>query len=96
MTKRNRSLITEIPTRHEPIGGGKGCSHKGSVPGPVQPILRVVRDSLRVAARPQDVPASWRQFWRNPPCGGASRGEERLGLSSLQSFDVFRWFLLRK
>lgn len=43
ITKRHRSLITEIPTRHEPIGGGKGSSHKGSVPGPVQPILRVAR-----------------------------------------------------
>jgi hypothetical protein len=25
ITKRSRSLITEIPTRHEPIGGRKGC-----------------------------------------------------------------------
>jgi len=28
ITKRNRSLITEIPTRREPIGGGRGCSHQ--------------------------------------------------------------------
>jgi hypothetical protein len=33
ITKRNRSLITDIPTRHEPIGGGKGCSQQQSATG---------------------------------------------------------------
>lgn len=28
ITKRNRSLITEIPTRNEPIGGGRACSRQ--------------------------------------------------------------------